>query len=98
LARTALPAVPEYQLVEQPIIAWRVAEQVRAGINAVHIGRAWETAPLTLIVAIGADGRRYYRGGAADSILAAAAAVDVAVAEKARISVCACLCGFGVMT
>jgi hypothetical protein len=65
-----------------------LAAQVRAGINALHAGHGWETATLTLTFAIDDNGRRYYRGDdAADCFLAAA--FDLVVAEKARISACA---------
>jgi hypothetical protein len=37
-----------------------LAKEVRAGINALHAGRAWETRPLLLVKV--ADGSRSYRG------------------------------------
>jgi hypothetical protein len=62
-----------------------LAEQVRAGIQGFHRGREWRTPPLAL--AFVADNRgRYYQGRAADCFLAAA--VDLAIAEKARTRVC----------
>jgi hypothetical protein len=60
-------------------------QQVRAGIRAVHAGREWETPPLSLAF-VANNGRRFYRGPAADCFLAAA--VDLAVAERARIHLC----------
>src|ERR1019366_7318203 len=62
-----------------------LAKEVRAGINALHAGREWETAPLSLAF-VADNGRRLYRGRAADCFLAAA--VDLAVAERARIRLC----------
>jgi hypothetical protein len=62
-----------------------LAEQVCAGIHAFHAGREWETPPLALAFVVDNRGR-YYQGRAADCFLAAA--VDLAVAEKARTRVC----------
>jgi hypothetical protein len=61
-----------------------LAKEVRAGINALHAGRGWETRPLSL--AIVADGSRSYRGRVADCFLAEA--VDLALAERARTRTC----------
>ena len=76
-----------------PATIRNAAEQVRTAIDALRAGREWESERRAFVkAAITADGRRYYRNDfmkidVAESFLAAA--LDLLIAERARIRVCA---------